>query len=131
MSEEIGRADRFCGSAGNGADIGVFGMMSSILLTAQLIINIINSSNNNNNNNNDRNNNNNNNNLNDNSMVTVMPIMNVNMNMAMGRQFKKKEIKKTKSDCISFSSYQKLTICRQRLGIFVMSFNNNAVCKLF
>ena len=80
---ESGRADRFCGTAGSGADLGVFGMMSSIILTAQLIINIINSSNNNNNNNNDRNNNNNNNNLNDNSMVMVMAM---NMNTNAGRR---------------------------------------------
>ena len=41
---ETGRNDRFCGSNG-GADIGVFGMMSSVILTVQLIINIINASN--------------------------------------------------------------------------------------
>ena len=38
------RADNFCGSNG-GADIGVFGMMSSVILTVQLIINIINAGN--------------------------------------------------------------------------------------
>ena len=69
MAEE-GRADRFCGGQG-GAEIGIFGMLSSSILTMQLIINIINSGNSNNNNNNDRNNNNNNNNLNDNSMVMI------------------------------------------------------------
>ena len=42
---ETGRNDRFCGSNG-GADIGVFGMMSSVILTVQLIINIINARNN-------------------------------------------------------------------------------------
>ena len=42
-----------------------------MVLTAQLLINIINSSNNNNNNNDNNNNSNNNNNLNDNSMVTI------------------------------------------------------------
>ena len=42
-----------------------------MILTAQLLINIINSSNNNNNNNDNNNNSNNNNNLNDNSMVTI------------------------------------------------------------
>ena len=115
MSNETGRADRFCGSAGNGADIGVFGMMSSIILTAQLIINIINSSNNNNNNNNDRNNNNNNNNLNDNSMVMVS-MMNVNMNMAVGRQFKQNEIQKTESTCIPMLEFKNLRRCRERLG---------------
>ena len=74
------RADRFCGSKGGGAEIGVFGMLSSSILTMQLIINIINSSNGNNNNNNDRNNNNNNNNLNDNSMVMIMAGPGQNMN---------------------------------------------------
>ena len=77
--ESEGRADRFCGSQG-GAEIGIFGMLSSSILTMQLIINIINSSNNNNNNNNDRNNNNNNNNLNDNSMVMIMAGPGQNMN---------------------------------------------------
>ena len=63
-------------------------MMSSILLSAQLVINIINTSNDNNNNNNDNNNNNNNNNLNDNSMV-MTSVMNTNMNTvlpAIGRR---------------------------------------------
>ena len=82
-----GRGDSFCGSAGNGADIGVFGMMSSVILSVQLIINIINSSNNNNNNNNN-NNDNNNNNLNDNSMVMVMAM---NMNNNGGRAFSPEE----------------------------------------
>ena len=79
QEEAVGRADRFCGSQG-GAEIGIFGMLSSSILTMQLIINIINSSNDNNNNNNDRNNNNNNNNLNDNSMVMIMAGPGQNMN---------------------------------------------------
>ena len=122
MSTE--RADRFCGSEGSGADIGVFGMMSSIILTAQLIINIINSSNNNNNNNNDRNNNNNNNNdrnnnnnnnnLNDNSMVMVNT-MNMNMNQAGGRQFKTADVDHNDA-CVSETTKTKLALCIQRLG---------------
>ena len=74
------RADRFCGGQGGGAEIGIFGMLSSTILTMQLIINIINSSNANNNNNNDNNNDNNNNNLNDNSMVMIMAGPGQNMN---------------------------------------------------
>jgi len=109
MDFETGRADRFCGSEGSGADIGIFGMMSSIILTAQLIINVINSSNNNNNNNNDRNNNNNNNNLNDNSMVMVMA-MNMNMNQAGGRKFQKNE---RHEDQIETN----IAACRKRLGL--------------
>ena len=113
-----GRADRFCGSEGSGADIGVFGMMSSVILTAQLVINIINSSNNNNNNNNDRNNNNNNNNLNDNSMVMVNTI-NMNMNQAGGRQFSAaSEEHFDNDDCVAENIKTKLAICLQRLGKF-------------
>jgi len=60
------------------AEIGVFGMISSILLSAQLLINIINTSNDNNDNNN----------LNDNSMV-MTAVMNTNTNTvlpAVGRR---------------------------------------------
>ena len=61
------------------AAISVFGLLSSVLLSMQLIMNIINSNNNNNNNNNNDNNDNNNNNMNDNSMVMTM-VTNTNMN---------------------------------------------------
>ena len=87
MNEE--RGNHF-GCTGEGqASVGVFGMMSSIVLAVQLIINIINSSNNNNNNNNDRNDNNNNNNLNDNSQVMIMAPAPMNTNIAVGRKVSK------------------------------------------
>ena len=119
MEMETGRADRFCGSGGsNGADIGVFGMMSSIILTVQLLINIINSSNNNINNNNNNNNDNNNNNLNDNSMVTVMA-MNMNMNQAGGRHFPLNgdiSQDQVNEKCIHEDIARQISSCRRLLG---------------
>ncbi|XP_047499476.1 GATA zinc finger domain-containing protein 8-like [Penaeus chinensis] len=53
--------------------------MSSIILTVELIINIVVNSNNNNNNNNDNNNNNNNNNRNENMNMVMTENMNDNM----------------------------------------------------
>jgi len=87
---ESSRGQHFGCSGGTGAEIGVFGMLSSILLGIQLTISISSTSNDNNNNNNNDNNNNNNNNLNDNSMVMTM-VTNTNMNMvlpAVGRNIK-------------------------------------------
>ncbi|CAL4100004.1 unnamed protein product, partial [Meganyctiphanes norvegica] len=73
-----------CGSPGDG--VNIMAMMSSTILTVQLIINIVNNINSNNNNNNDNNNNNNdnNNNFNENTLDATNQ-MNTNMNMVGGR----------------------------------------------
>ena len=81
------------------AAISVFGMLSSVILGVQLIMNIIISSNNNNNNNNNDNNNNNNNNLNDNSMIMTM-VTNTNMNSKRKRKRSLRTIRKTDEDFI-------------------------------
>ncbi|XP_042875913.1 probable serine/threonine-protein kinase DDB_G0267686 [Penaeus japonicus] len=66
-----------CASTGGG--VNVFALMSSVVMTVQLMINVVNNVNSNNNNNNDNNNNNNNNNNNLN-MNTVMATMQTNSN---------------------------------------------------
>ena len=67
------------------AAMSVFGILSSVILGVQMIMNIVISSNNNNNNNNNDNNNNNNNNMNDNSMIMTM-VTNTNMNSKRRRR---------------------------------------------
>ncbi|XP_042875764.1 bromodomain-containing protein DDB_G0270170-like [Penaeus japonicus] len=71
-----GRSSK-CASPGSG--VNVLAVMSSIILTVELIINIVINSNNNNNNNNDNNNNNNNNNRNENTNMVMTENMNENM----------------------------------------------------